>query len=182
MLSMVYKISTMMPNTVQAIFLRSCHCLYFQGGGEDLYWSDWAYPQSDRLPHWGWLCSDCLHKYSLCYLSVCQSKFLCSLLEPREKWIARHWSSCIEAHTSILTILLPPSSVMTQISAMASCLFLFLLVASLADSTFFFSPCEVTYAPDSCLGRVYLSLGLRQKTLEEKHKSLAPFPFFPSFY
>lgn len=142
MLSMVYKIAAMMPNTVQAVFLKSCLCLHFRRG------RGWDYPQSDRLPHWGWLWSDCLHKYSLCYLSVCQFKFLCSLWELREKWLAGPWSSCIEAHTYILTLLLPPSSDKTQISTMAPCLFLFLLFASLADSTFFFSPCEVTYVPD----------------------------------
>lgn len=175
MSSMVYKIPTMMPNTVQAIFLKSCHCLHFRRGrGISVGVAG--------LIHWGWLCSDCLHKYSLCYPSVCQLKFLCSLWELRKKWLARRWSSCIEAHTYILTLLLPPSSDMTWISAVAPRLFLFLLFASLADPTFFFSPCEVTYTPDSCLGRVYLSLGLRQKTLEEKHKSLAPFPFFSSFY
>lgn len=32
MSSMVYKIPTMMPNTVQAIFLKSCHCLHFRRG------------------------------------------------------------------------------------------------------------------------------------------------------
>lgn len=58
-------------------------------------------------------------------------------------------------------------------------LFIFTFIsASLEDSPFFFSPCEVTYAADSCLRRIYLTLGLGQKTLEENHKSLAPFPFF----